>query len=116
MATISRLLGVLAAGLILAGCGAWADNSQKIVNDIKVNGSDKLVVASGMPSDFANAFTATIADATCAQSGSSQNYSCVVHFTVTSAIVQPTAVTANISATCDDAGTCKWHVTNAAPA
>jgi hypothetical protein len=110
MAKIVGLLGVLAAGLILAGCGgSGADNSQKIVNDIKVNGSTKLVAGSGLTPDVASISqaTATVSDATCAQSlNGTQSYTCVVHFSVGSAILQTTAYTGTISATCDDAGAC----------
>ena len=104
----------------LAGCGATSgvDNSQKIVNDIKVNGSDKLVVGSGLTSDIASISqaTATVSDATCAQSlTGTENYTCVVHFSVGSAILQSAAYTGNISGTCDDSGACTWQVTNATP-
>jgi hypothetical protein len=114
MLTIPGCLVVIGAGAILASCGgSGTENSQKIVNDIKVNGSTKLIVGSGASSDIASMFTATIGDTTCAQSGATQTYSCVVHFTVgDSVILQKSAFTANISGTCDDAGACKWHVTN----
>lgn len=115
---LTAVIAVLALGG-LAGCGAGSgtDNSQKIVNDIKVNGSNKLIVGSGMSSDIAAIATATVSDATCAQSlNGTQSYTCVVHFTVGSAILQTTGYTANISGTCNDAGACTWQVTNAVPA
>lgn len=118
---MNRVIGFAAvvAVLGLAGCGgSGADNSQKIVNDIKVGGSDKLVAASLGTAGSAFSQTATISDATCAQSlNGTQSYTCVVHFTVgDGTILQIAPYTANISATCDEAGACKWQVTNAVPA
>jgi hypothetical protein len=108
---------VALAGLVGCGAGSGTDNSQKIVNDIKVNGSNKLVAASSGAAGSAFSLTATISDVTCAQSlNGTQNYTCIVHFTVGSAIVQTTAYTANISGTCTDSGACQWQVTNAVPA
>ena len=105
---------------VVVGCGAGsgADNSQRIVNDIKVNGSNKLILGAGLDPLTASIATATVSDATCAQSlNGTQIYTCVVHFTVgDGTILQITAYTGTISATCDDAGACKWQVTNAVPA
>lgn len=109
----------IGAIVALAGCGASVDGggsgdqSSRIVADIQSNGQTQLTSnASRVAADA----KATLNDVSCVETGSTQAYNCIGHYTVDSASLglhQKYLWT--ISATCDSGGSCQWHGDNGAP-
>jgi hypothetical protein len=82
-----------------------ADQSSSIAQDMKTGGKMQSFLQQGY-----NGSAVNVSDASCVESGSTQNYSCEVSYSV-SAASDPTEdgnYTIGASATCDNSGNCQW--------
>lgn len=95
------------ASLALVGCGGGSDYSSTLESSIKTDGLSQ--INANLPEQIPP-LVATIVDTSCLETGSSQVYTCVVHYTVDDGTAGSTQnFTVNIDGTCNDAGTCQWH-------
>lgn len=109
----SLVVVIVGLGVAVAvGCGSSGpgDLSGELAHVIKTNGQSQLQ-ANVRQYGVAGA-TVLVNDAQCVESGSSQNYSCRAHYTVSvPASGQSQKFVVNITGTCDSQRKCLWHAT-----
>lgn len=97
--------------LLLAGCGldSPGDQAVNLSNAILQNGAAQLQadLTRGDPNG-----AATMDDVNCVETGDSQSYTCLAHYTVVDVFTNLNQKYAlHIDGSCDDTANCQWHPT-----